>query len=246
MHNLNNKVVVVTGGGGLLGGSILAHLKDKGAIGINAELNITDDLESGNLKCNITDRESVSEVVNRIIKKYGRIDGWVNNAYPRTDDWGNKFEDIKAASWQKNVDWQMNSVFTCCQLVLKQMQKQRSGSIVNIASIYGVVGPDFTVYDGTQMTMPAAYAAIKGGIVNFTRYLASYYGKYNIRINCISPGGIFDNQPAAFVSQYERKVPMQRMGLPVDVAGPVAFLLSEESAYITGHNLMVDGGWTAI
>jgi NAD(P)-dependent dehydrogenase (short-subunit alcohol dehydrogenase family) len=117
---------------------------------------------------------------------------------------------------------------------------------VNISSIYGSVGPDFTVYDGTEMTMPAAYAAIKGGVVNLTRYLAAYYGPYGVRINCVSPGGIFDQQPQSFVSAYEKKVPMRRMGIPEDIAAPVAFLLSDEAAYITGHNLMVDGGWTAI
>ena len=126
------------------------------------------------------------------------------------------------------------------------MQAKQAGSIVNIASIYGIVGPDFSVYENTEMTMPAAYAAIKGGLINFTRYLASYAGKHKVRINCVSPGGIFDNQPASFVNSYEKKVPFGRMGTPADVAPAVAFLLSDESEYITGHNLVIDGGWTAI
>jgi NAD(P)-dependent dehydrogenase (short-subunit alcohol dehydrogenase family) len=126
------------------------------------------------------------------------------------------------------------------------MKERRSGSIVNISSIYGSVGPDFSLYAGTEMTMPAAYSAIKGGIVNFTRYLAAYYGSYGVRVNCVSPGGIYDGQPEQFVQRYKAKVPLQRMGLPEDIAAPVAFLLSEEAAYITGHNLMVDGGWTSI
>jgi NAD(P)-dependent dehydrogenase (short-subunit alcohol dehydrogenase family) len=127
------------------------------------------------------------------------------------------------------------------------MKVQNSGSIVNFASIYGVVGNDFTIYENTDgMTSPAAYAAIKGGLINFTRYLASYYGKYNIRVNCISPGGIFNNQHPEFVKQFEYKVPMKRMGTPKDIAPSVGFLLSEESTYITGHNLIIDGGWTAI
>jgi NAD(P)-dependent dehydrogenase (short-subunit alcohol dehydrogenase family) len=109
-----------------------------------------------------------------------------------------------------------------------------------------LVGPDFGVYDGTEMTMPAAYSAIKGGVVNFSRYLASYYGPDNIRINCVSPGGIFDNQNDIFIKQYERRVPMRRMGLPADIAPSVTFLLSDAAGYITGHNLMVDGGWTII
>ena len=140
---------------------------------------------------------------------------------------------------------QMNAVFYICQQSMPYLERSK-GSIVNISSIYGVVGPDFTVYDNTQMTMPAAYSAIKGGVVNFSRYLASYYGKKGIRVNVVSPGGIFDHQHETFVNQYNKKVPMGRMGLPKDIAPSVSFLLSEDAGYITGQNLVVDGGWTAI
>ena len=126
------------------------------------------------------------------------------------------------------------------------MVKQKRGSIINMASMYGVVAPDFTVYDGTNMTMPAAYSAIKGGLVNLTRYIAAYYGPQQIRVNTVSPGGIFDNQNTIFVRNYEKKVPMRRMGTPSDIAPSVVFLLSDDSKYITGQNLIIDGGWTAI
>ena len=127
------------------------------------------------------------------------------------------------------------------------MKIQNFGSLVNITSIYGVVGNDFTVYDNTGgMTSPAAYSAIKGGVINFTRYLASFYGKNNVRVNCVSPGGIFNNQNEVFVSNFNSKVPMRRMGNPDDISGPVAFMLADESKYITGQNILVDGGWTAI
>jgi NAD(P)-dependent dehydrogenase (short-subunit alcohol dehydrogenase family) len=246
MKRLEQKIIVVTGGNGLLGSRILKQLQHDGAITINAEIQATDDLSKGMLHCDITNSASIQATIEKVTKAYGRIDGLVNNAYPRTKDWGKKFEDIPLESWQKNVDMQLNSVFNFCQQMLGLMKEQKHGSIVNISSIYGSVGPDFTVYDGTEMTMPAAYAAIKGGVVNLTRYLAAYYGPYGVRINCVSPGGIFDQQPQSFVSAYEKKVPMRRMGLPEDIAAPVAFLLSDEAAYITGHNLMVDGGWTAI
>ena len=246
MNKLENKIIVVTGGSGLLGRSILNYIEQNGGIGINAELHDRDDIGSGIVKCDVTNLDSVTNALDSIKLKYGKIDGLVNNAYPRTSDWGAKFEEIKLESWRKNVDMQMNSVFICSQAVLKIMKEQGNGTIVNMSSIYGSVGPDFTVYCGTSMTMPAAYSAIKGGIVNFTKYLASYYGPFGIRVNCVSPGGIFDNQQDAFVKQYEKKVPMRRMGLPKDISPAVGFLLSDEAEYITGQNLMVDGGWTAI
>ena len=246
MSKLEDKVIIVTGGNGLIGSSILKYLKVSGAICINAELHGPDNLENGSICCDVTNSESVAQALNKILLKYKKIDGFVNNAYPRTTDWGVKFENIPLESWRKNIDMQMNSVFICSQAVLKIMKKQCFGSVVNISSIYGTVGPDFTVYESTEMTMPAAYSAIKGGIVNFTRYLASYYGPYGIRLNCVSPGGIFDNQKEIFVKQYEQKVPMRRMGIPEDIPPSVAFLLSDDAGYITGQNLMVDGGWTAI
>ena len=246
MSNLKNKIIVVTGGSGLLGTAMINDLKLKGATALNFEVNQLDDLNEGIIGCDVTNEISVKRALDLIIDKFGRIDGWVNNAYPRTADWGNKFEEVSLKSWQKNVDFQLNSVFLCAQKVLEIMKNQKRGAMVNMASIYGILGPDFSVYKGTAMTMPAAYSAIKGGVVNFTRCLASYYAAYGVRVNCVSPGGIFNNQNDVFVKQYENKVPMGRLGKPKEVAGPVSFLLSDESSYITGHNLMVDGGWAVI
>ena len=246
MANLEGKIIIVTGGSGLLGKCIIDKIKEEKGLAINADINVETNDDLTNIKCNITDETSIKNAIQTICKKYGKIDGLVNNAYPRTKDWGFKFEDIRYDSWQKNVDWQLNSQFLFCQQVFEVMKVQGSGSIVNMASIYGVVGADFTVYEGTHMTMPAAYSAIKGGIINFSRYIASYFGKFGIRVNCVSPGGIFDNQNETFVQNYEKKVPLGRMGNPDDIAPAVSFLLSSEAKYITGHNLIIDGGWTAI
>jgi len=245
MFSIKNKVIVVTGGAGLLGGKIIDVLRAQGAIAISADIKVPDNDELS-IKIDITSEPSVKDAVTAIVAKHGQIDGWINNAYPRTSDWGNKFEDIKVESWKQNVDMHLNGYFLCCQIVLEHMKKQRSGSVINMSSIYGLVGPDFNVYNGTSMTMPAAYAAIKGGLNNLSRYLAAYYGPYQVRVNTVSPGGIFDNQPQPFVDNYNNKVPMRRMGNPMDIASAVCFLLTDESSYITGHNLVVDGGWTAI
>jgi len=246
MTKLKDKIIIVTGGNGLLGREILSKITREGAISINIDINheTTEDLTK--IKCDITNTQSVNDSIKLIIQKYKKIDGLVNNAYPRTSDWGNKFEDINYQSWQKNVDYQLNSYFYFTQQVAKHMSDKKNGSIINMASVYGIVGPDFTVYDDTTMTMPAAYSAIKGGIVNLSRYLASYLGPLNIRVNTISPGGIFDNQNPVFVENYNKKVPMRRMGIPEDISPAIVFLLSNDSKYITGQNIAIDGGWTAI
>jgi NAD(P)-dependent dehydrogenase (short-subunit alcohol dehydrogenase family) len=245
MFSLENKIIVVTGGSGLLGQQIVSRLKEAKAIVLSADITNNGN-EDGQINLDITSEDSVKTGIGSIISKYGRIDGWVNNAYPRTKDWGNKLEDIAFDSWRKNVDMHLNGYFICSKLALEQMKLQRSGHLVNMASIYGIVAPDFTVYDNTEMTMPAAYSAIKGGIINLTRYLAAYYGPFNVVVNSISPGGIFDNQNENFVNNYNRKVPLRRMGTAGDISSAVHYLLSDEAAYITGHNLVVDGGWSIV
>ncbi|MDQ0969206.1 NAD(P)-dependent dehydrogenase (short-subunit alcohol dehydrogenase family) [Flavobacterium sp. W4I14] len=246
MNQLKDKIIIVTGGNGLLGRDIISKVKEAGAFCVNVDINHDTSEDLSLMQCDITKIESVDKCIQHIIAKYGRIDGLVNNAYPRTSDWGNKFEDIAFESWQNNVDWQLNSYFYFTQQVAKHMSERKIGSIINMASVYGIVGPDFTVYDGTTMTMPAAYSAIKGAIVNFSRYLAAYLGPKNIIVNTISPGGIFDNQNPIFVENYNKKVPMRRMGLPKDISPAVVFLLSDGAAYITGQNIAIDGGWTSI
>ena len=246
MNSLKDKIIIVTGGNGLLGKEIISKITISGGFCVNVDINHETSEDLSLIKCDITDIKSVNNCIKLVIEKYNKIDGLVNNAYPRTSDWGNKFEDIEYTSWQKNIDYQLNSYFYFTQQVSKFMKVENEGSIINMSSVYGVVGPDFSVYEGTSMTMPAAYSAIKGGIINFTRYLSSYLGPFNIRVNTISPGGIFDNQNPVFVNNYNKKVPMKRMGLPEDISPSVVFLLSNGSSYITGQNIIVDGGWTAI
>lgn len=254
--SLKDKTAVVTGGAGLIGKSVAIGLAQAGAkvyvadinekAGIEIEKqNKNSDLKLKWIKLDITDISSISSCINKVVKDDKRIDIWTNCAYPRTSDWSDKFEDIKYESWKKNVDMHMNGYFLCCQKIAKQMKKQKKGSIINFGSIYGVVGPDFSIYEETNTTMPAVYSAIKGGIITFTKYLSTYYAKHGIRINAICPGGIYDNQPQAFVKKYEEKTPLGRMGKPEEIASSAIFLASDASSYITGHVLMIDGGWTA-
>lgn len=251
LFSLNGKNAIVTGGGGLIGKTIVNALSDLGAYVFIADIHehITEGILHPDLvdfvKMDITSEKSVEQSIAHVVKTTGHLDIMVNSAYPRTKDWGLKFESIPFNSWKENMDMQLGGCFLCVQKTLEHMKLQLSGSIITIGSTYGVVGPDFSIYEGTEMTMPAAYSAIKGGTINFTRYLATYCSQYNIRVNSVSPGGIFDNQPTAFVERYSRKCPLGRMGKPEEIAGAVAFLASDAASYITGHNLMVDGGWTA-
>ncbi len=244
--NLNGKIIIVTGGSGLIGKAIVGNIHENGGFVINADLLPGSDLGDF-FKCDITNRTSVDNLIEYVSNKYGQIDGLVNNAYPRSIDWGDKFEDVELDSWKLNVDMQLNSCFYIIQKVSEYMKIKSSGSIVNIASIYGVVGNDFSIYENTGgMTSPVAYSAIKGAIINLTRYLASYLGKKSVRVNCVSPGGVLNAQNSNFIAQYSHKVPLGRLANPNEIAPAVTFLLSDASSYITGHNLIVDGGWTSI
>lgn len=247
-ERLKNKIIILTGASGLIGQATNKHLISNGARVISVDMNISNNPEKMAYNYDVTNERHIDLLINDVVTTYGRVDGLVNLAYPRTKDWNLKFEDIPLESWKKNVDMQLNSVFYICQKVLEIMKKQQSGAIVNIASIYGVVGNDFSLYEEYNGTSPAAYSAIKGGIINFSRYLASYYGNYNIRVNCVSPGGILDekNQHHSFIKRYSEKSPLKRLGYPDEIAPSITFLLSDEASYITGHNLMIDGGWTII
>lgn len=256
IFDLTNKVVVITGGAGLLGKEIVQALGFYHAKVFIAEINeiegkeivskYRNDFSVEYVALDITSEESIKRCIQNIMHDQDKIDVWINNAYPRTDDWGVKLEDIPFSSWRKNIDMHLNGYYLCNKYIAEIMKNQGFGSVINFSSIYGVVGPDFSIYEGTQMTMPAAYAAIKAGIINLTRYFAAYYGKYGVRFNCVSPGGIYNNQPEEFVNKYSAKTPLKRMGNRDELNGIIIYLSSDASQFMTGQNLIVDGGWTCV
>ena len=251
LFSCENKVAVVTGGAGLLGREIVKALHDFGAKVYIGDIDekkageISGDTGIGYVHLDITSEDSIGKAMETVIRDNGRLDIIVNSAYPRTKDWGGKIEQVSLGSWKDNVDSHMGGYFFCCRMAAEQMRRQGRGTIINLASIYGVVAPDFSIYEGTEMTMPVAYSAIKGGIIALTKYIATYYAKYNVRANVVSPGGIYANQPESFVEKYSKKTPLGRMGMSSEVVGAVIYLASNASSYVTGHNLIVDGGWTA-
>lgn len=247
MITLRDKIIVVTGGEGLLGKAFCSHIREAGGIAISADITCEDNLNEGSIRMDISDEPAVRSSIAAVCKHYGRIDGLINNAYPRTADWRLPCEEVPIESWRQNIDTHLTGYFICARAALESMKTRGSGCVINIGSIYGVAGPDFRVYEGAEdITNPVAYSAIKGGIINLTRYLAAYYGPHGLRVNAISPGGVQDAQPEVFIRNYCARVPLKRMAKPSDVAPAAVYLLSDSASYVTGHNLMVDGGWSAV
>lgn len=255
MMDFTGKVVVITGGAGLIGKEVSLAFLEHGASVVVADMDekifrgiFCDFLDSGKIsfeRFDITNPSGIGKGIKKIIGKFKKIDVWVNSAYPRTPDWGNYIDDVTFSSWDKNIRMQLGGYFWSSKLVLEYMKKKRSGCLINFGSTYGVVGPNFDIYKGTDMTMPVAYSAIKGAVVNLTRYLAALYGGHNIRVNCICPGGVFNGQNPGFVKRYGNLTPLKRMAKNTEMAMPTLFLASDAASYITGHVLMVDGGWCA-
>ncbi len=245
--NLEDKVIIVVGGSGLIGKAILIEAQKQFTTVINIDL-----IKSGvngiyEIFTDVTKPECIKDTLVQIKDKYRIIDGLINSSYPKTKGWGkSNIENTSFEEIDLNVTMHLNSYYYISQQVLIIMKEQGYGSLLNFASIYGSVGNDFELYKGLDINPPVAYSFIKGGIINLTRYLASYFGKYNLRVNCLSPGGIFDNQNPEFVRRYEERVPMKRMCTPNDVAPVACFLMTDGAKYITGQNIIVDGGWTCI
>jgi len=214
--NLKEKSVIVAGGNGLIGSAIVRALEDYGSDVVCA------DIRGPGEYFNMAEPSTLKAIINKI----KILHAFVNCTYPR---------DLKTAS----EGW-----LNCTELIAKTLSIN-GGSIINFGSIYGMVGSQEDLYFGTDMKMPTEYAFIKGGIIAASRDIATKYGKYNVRCNVVSPGGVYWHQPQIFVQRYSKRCPLQRMAEPRDIVGMVLFLISDESSYITGQNYAIDGGWTA-
>jgi NAD(P)-dependent dehydrogenase (short-subunit alcohol dehydrogenase family) len=253
--SLQGRVALVTAGAGpLFGRSISTALAEAGATVITASRSMERNEQFAaemrqhghdvhGLTFDQEDLASIDALHDQIQSKFGRLDVLVNSALARDGHVG-AFQDQVPEAWEHAAKGDFAGLFRHCQRAVETMKKQGRGSIINIASIYGVVSNDPALYEGTAMLQPPTYNFMKAGMINFTRYLACYYGKAGVRANCISPGGYFNQQPEAFVRRYCERVPMGRMMGHEDLQGAVVFLASDASAYVTGANLLVDGGWT--
>lgn len=259
MHfsDLKGKIVVITGATGLIGKALCRGFIDQGSTLIitsrnkengkqlEKELNELQIGESTYFKLDISKEKNVKDLISFLENEFSRLDVFINCSWPKTDDWMENVEKVPFESIKQNLVQHLGGYFLCSQKAAILMKKQKLGSIINFSSIYGVVGPNFSIYNNTEMTCPPVYPLIKGGIITMTKYFATYFAKYNIKVNCISPGGIFNHQDSNFVKRYGEHTPLGKMGKPNDITGVALFLASESSSYITGQNILVDGGWTA-
>lgn len=256
--DLNGRVALITGGSGYLGKVIANALAEMGcsiclvdkANTLNSaldEIKLHTNTKVLGLDIDLEYEENRKKIPSLIEDHFGRLDILVNNAAFVGDNnlsgWATNFENQELSSWRKALEVNLTAAFHLSQLLSPLLKISENGSIINIGSIYGVVGPDLKLYEDTKMANPAAYAASKGGLIQLTRWLSTVLAP-NIRVNCISPGGIKRRQPIEFIERYISKTPLRRMGTEEDLKGAVVFFASDLSSYVTGENLMVDGGWT--
>jgi NAD(P)-dependent dehydrogenase (short-subunit alcohol dehydrogenase family) len=265
LFSLANKVVVVTGGAGLLGQVFCQALVDVGAhvaiVDLNLEsaetvakrINKSEAQKVVALGSDITSPESVTQMVANVVKQLGRIDVLVNNAASKgssLDAFFESFEDYSLKTWREVMSVNIDGLFLVAQAVGKQMKKQGGGSIIQTSSIYGVVAPDQRIYEGSEyngrpINTPAVYSASKSAVNGLTNYLATYWASSKIRVNSLTPGGIASGQNSEFNKKYSNRVPLGRMGEATELVGALIYLASDASSYVTGQNLIVDGGLSA-
>ena len=255
MFRLDGKIALVSGGIGIYGQHIVRALAECGATVVVASRDSArceafaremsgEGLRVEGATLDLASETSIRRLRDEIMNRHKKLDILVNNAVARA---GGDLRQMTAREWEEAMRVNSTGLFSASQVFSEPMQEQRSGSIINIASIYGMVGPNFSIYRGTSITNPVNYAFAKGGMINLTRYLAAFLAPYHVRVNCISPGGFrTEETPPQFDANYSSRVPLGRMAGPDDIKGAIVFFASEASGYVTGTNLPVDGGWTAI
>jgi len=255
--DLTNKVIVISGACGLIGRAFCEAAAQYGANIIVADIAASNPkefakklTERNNVKCigfeiSVENKNSVIELKDFVIKEFGKIDGLVNGHQNKSHLIFEPFESVSEENWDKVVEVNLKGTFLLCQIIGSYMAEQGSGSIINIPSTYSVVAPNQNLYKGTKMGCPAAYSASKGGIDALSQYLASYWAAKGVRVNMITPHGVWNNHEEQFEKNFANFSPMQRMSYNHEVAPALIYLLSDASSYVTGNNMLVEGGWTA-
>jgi NAD(P)-dependent dehydrogenase (short-subunit alcohol dehydrogenase family) len=269
--DLTGQVAIITGGAGLLGMQHAAAVAGAGAHAVIADLSLdvvrrsaseisrAHNVEALGVRVDVTSKTDVEAMVDDVVRKFGRVDILINNAAMTVKGGGEiaesyfaPFETYPLDLWEKAIQVNLTGAFLCCQAAGRQMVAQRSGVVLNIASDVGNISPDRRIYEGAvhpgtgkPFNTPASYAATKAALINLTRYLATYWAPQGIRVNCLSPGGVYAGHDAKFVANLTSLIPLGRMARVNEYQGAVLFLVSSASSYVTGANLIVDGGRTA-
>ena len=265
LFDVSRQIVLITGVCGQLGKSYARAFLERGACVVGMDIQDAEtsrDLEASFseqymfLKVDVTDKSSLQNSLAAISNRFGTPTVLINNAAidspPNSlPEENGPFENYPEDSWDKVIDVNLKGTYLCCQVFGAVMAQEKQGSIINVSSVYGVVSPDQNLYEyrrrrGEIFFKPVAYAASKSGILNLTRYLAVYWAKQNVRVNTLTIAGVFNNQEQAFLDAYCDRIPIGYMATPEDYDGTLLFLASDASRYMTGSNLVVDGGWTAI
>ena len=250
---VDDLVVVITGAAGRLGSAIAEGVLSNGGKVILIDVNkanldkLEEHLGSENALTIVADSGIPNEADHCIregLQRFNRIDAAIHAAYPRSAGWGMRFEDIQRDHLNEDLCTQLGGAILFSQRMLKLFSRQGRGNLIHISSIMGVVTPKFENYFSTEMTSPAEYTAIKAALIATTKYLAEYYKGKNIRVNCISPGGILAQQPESFIDNYRSCCNEKGMLDPEDIVGTALYLLSDQSRYVTGQNIIVDDGWS--
>jgi NAD(P)-dependent dehydrogenase (short-subunit alcohol dehydrogenase family) len=260
LFDLSGKVAIVTGAAGQLGCEYVATLINAGAsvaafdIRFGSPKSRLGEINTDRLLCveaDISRRDSIEQGLNLVISKFGNTSILINNAAidvppNATEQETGPFETYPEASWEIMMSVNLKGMFLCCQIIGGHMARNSGGSIINISSIYGILSPDQRIYEykSPPFTKPVTYAVSKAGVLNLTRYLATYWAKKNVRVNTLTLGGVFNNQEEQFLKNYNNKVPLGRMAKQNEYNGAVLFLSSEASSYMTGANLIIDGGFS--
>lgn len=254
LFSLGGKVALVTGGYGHLGSAVTEGLSEAGAK-VYVLARSLDKFkkafpnDSENIRfqhCDISNAESVAAAFRSVHEQEGQLNALINNAFYSA---GQNPEGLTEEQWALGIDGSLNSVYRCIREVIPYMKDKSGGRIINVASMYGMVSPDFSIYEQSPASLnPPHYGAAKAGVIQLTKYFACYLGKYGITVNAVSPGP-FPNpevqKDSAFMQRLQEKTPLNRIGQPTELKGAFVFLSSDASSFVTGQNLAVDGGWTA-
>ena len=250
---LKDKVVLITGATGMIGSSFATGVvKNRGKVIIgdiseNKGVQLQEKLGKKNcifFYVDVRSPESIDEFIRKGSDHFKKIDVAIHSAYPRSEQWGTAFENLKPENLAEDLFGQLGGAILFSQRIINFFIQQSYGNLIHVSSIQGVSNPKFNHYKGTKMISPIEYSAIKSGIISITKYLAKYYKNNNIRVNCISPGGILDSQPEEFLEKYKKSCASKGMLNSEDLIGTIVYLISDMSKYLNGQNIIVDDGWT--